>query len=609
MKNFAEKIKRSLTLCLYVIALFPLFHNSNYSLSQAATASWSLTSNGNPAVTGNITATAVSKGPGRPDYGGIGAMSHTTDGVRSQNWNRSSYLSFSITSQYYNRDYYEYTVTPTPGNDFNITSVTLEASASTSTPSWFVYYSLDGFATYTQLGVRNSTSLTGLNITVPSGSTLTLRIFGMDLVSNTTYFRNKNVAISGTTSLGCSTPAQPSAITGSGTICATANGTYSVTNDPTATSYTWTLPSGWSGSSTTNSINATSGANGGTITVTVNNACGTSAQQTFNITTTTVPTQPSAITGNGTICATANGTYSVTNDPTATGYTWTLPSGWSGSSTINSINATSGANGGTITVTANNACGTSAQQTFNVTTTTVPTQPSAITGNGIICATANGTYSVTNDPTATSYTWTLPSGWSGNSSTNSINATSGANGGTITVTANNACGASVQQVLTITTTTIDNTVSLSGATLTANQAGATYQWINCTAGNTPVSGATNQSFTPASNGTYAVQITHNGCSDVSSCIVVSSVGIEAAEVNTFHVYPNPGTGIYTLSTQYSFEPSQVTIYTASGQLVNAFSISSQGQQLIVDISNQPEGIYMIFVHTPVTNFHVKIFKQ
>ncbi|MBX2950115.1 MAG: T9SS type A sorting domain-containing protein [Crocinitomicaceae bacterium] len=526
MKNFAEKIKRSLTLCLYVIALFPLFHNSNYSLSQAATASWSLTSNGNPAVTGNITATAVSKGSGRPDYGGIGAMSHTTDGVRSQNWNRSSYLSFSITSQYYNRDYYEYTVTPTPGNDFNITSVTLEASASTSTPSWFVYYSLDGFATYTQLGVRNSTSLTGLNITVPSGSTLTLRIFGMDLVSNTTYFRNKNVAISGTTSLGCSTPAQPSAITGSGTICATANGTYSVTNDPTATSYTWTLPSGWSGSSTTNSINATSGANGGTITVTATNACGTSAQQTFNVTTTTVPTQPSAITGNGTICATANGTYSVTNDPTATSYTWTLPSGWSGSST-----------------------------------------------------------------------------------TNSISATSGANGGTITVTANNACGASVQQVLTITTTTIDNTVSLSGATLTANQAGATYQWINCTAGNTPVSGATNQSFTPASNGTYAVQITHNGCSDVSSCIVVSSVGIEAAEVNTFHVYPNPGTGIYTLSTQYSFEPSQVTIYTASGQLVNAFSISSQGQQLIVDISNQPEGIYMIFVHTPVTNFHVKICKQ
>ncbi|NGF77410.1 hypothetical protein G5B10_16130, partial [Fluviicola sp. SGL-29] len=120
---------------------------------------------------------------------------------------------------------------------------------------------------------------------------------------------------------------------------------------------------------------------------------------------------------------------------TATSYTWTLPSGWSGSNTTNSINATSGANGGTITVTANNACGTSAQQTFNVTTTTVPTQPSAITGNGIICATANGTYSVTNDPTATSYTWTLPSGWSGSSTTNSINATSGANGGTITVTA------------------------------------------------------------------------------------------------------------------------------------------------------------------------------
>ncbi len=775
MKNTAEKIKRSLTLCLYVIALSPLFYNTNYSLSQAATATWSLTSNGNSATTGNVTATAVSKGPGRPDYGGIGAMSHTADGVRSQNWNRSSYLSFSITSQYYNRDYYEYTVTPTPGNDFNVTSITLEASASTNSPSWFVYYSLDGFATYTQLGVRNSTSLTGLTITVPSGSTLTLRIFGMDLLASTTYFRNRNVVISGTTSLGCSAPTQPSTITGNGTICANANGTYSVTNDPVATSYTWTLPSGWTGSSstnsisatsganggtitvtannacgtstqrtfnvttaaapaqpssiagstsicvnangtysvtndpaatsytwtlpsgwtgssttnsinatsganggtitvtannacgnstqqtvnvtttgaptqpssiagstsicvnangtysvtndpaatsytwtlpsgwtgssTTNSINATSGANGGTITVTANNACGTSSQQTFNVTTAAAPAQPSSITGSTSICANANGTYSVTNDPAATSYTWTLPSGWTGSSTTNSINATSGANGGTITVTANNACGTSSQQTFNVTTAAAPAQPSTITGNGTICANANGTYSVTNDPAATGYTWTLPSGWTGSSTTNSINATSGANGGTITVTANNTCGASAQQLLTVSTTVIDNTVSLSGSTLTANQSGAVYQWINCTAGNVPVSGATSQSFTPASNGTYAVEIMHNGCSELSSCIAVSSVGVESVAMNSFDVYPNPGNGLYTISSKYALEPSQVKIYTASGQLINASAIVSQDKQLLIDISNQPEGIYIVSFSTPSSSFHLRISKQ
>ena len=609
MKNTAEKIKRSLTLCLYVIALSPLFYNTNYSLSQAATATWSLTSNGNSATTGNVTATAVSKGPGRPDYGGIGAMSHTADGVRSQNWNRSSYLSFSITSQYYNRDYYEYTVTPTPGNDFNVTSITLEASASTNSPSWFVYYSLDGFATYTQLGVRNSTSLTGLTITVPSGSTLTLRIFGMDLLASTTYFRNRNVVISGTTSLGCSAPTQPSTITGNGTICVNTNGTYSVTNDPTATSYTWTLPSGWTGSSTTNSINATSGANGGTITVTANNACGNSSQQTVNVTTTGAPTQPSSIAGSTSICVNANGTYSVTNDPAVTSYTWTLPSGWTGSSTTNSINATSGANGGTITVTANNACGNSTQQTVNVTTTGAPAQPSTITGNGTICANANGTYSVTNDPAATSYTWALPSGWTGSSTTNSINATSGANGGTITVTANNTCGASAQQLLTVSTTVIDNTVSLSGSTLTANQSGAVYQWINCTAGNVPVSGATSQSFTPASNGTYAVEIMHNGCSELSSCIAVSSVGVESVAMNSFDVYPNPGNGLYTISSKYALEPSQVKIYTASGQLINASAIVSQDKQLLIDISNQPEGIYIVSFSTPSSSFHLRISKQ
>ena len=609
MKNTAEKIKRSLTLCLYVIALSPLFYNTNYSLSQAATATWSLTSNGNSATTGNVTATAVSKGPGRPDYGGIGAMSHTADGVRSQNWNRSSYLSFSITSQYYNRDYYEYTVTPTPGNDFNVTSITLEASASTNSPSWFVYYSLDGFSTYTQLGVRNSTSLTGLTITVPSGSTLTLRIFGMDLLASTTYFRNRNVVISGTTSLGCSAPTQPSSIAGNGTICVNTNGTYSVTNDPVATSYTWTLPSGWTGSSSTNSISATSGANGGTITVTANNACGNSTQRTFNVTTAAAPAQPSSIAGSTSICVNANGTYSVTNDPAATSYTWTLPSGWTGSSTTNSINATSGANGGTITVTANNACGTSSQQTFNVTTAAAPVHPSSITGSTSICANANGTYSVTNDPAATGYTWILPSGWTGSSTTSSINATSGANGGTITVTANNTCGASAQQLLTVSTTVIDNTVSLSGSTLTANQSGAVYQWINCTAGNVPVSGATSESFTPVSNGTYAVEIMHNGCSELSSCIAVSSVGVESVAMNSFDVYPNPGNGLYTISSKYALEPSQVKIYTASGQLINASAIVSQDKQLLIDISNQPEGIYIVSFSTPSSSFHLRISKQ
>lgn len=80
------------------------------------------------------------------------------------------------------------------------------------------------------------------------------------------------------------TPANSSPIAGNASICAGSSQTYSVTNDPNVTTYTWNLPSGWSGSSTTNSINVTAGSTGGTISVTPSNACGTASTTVMNIT-------------------------------------------------------------------------------------------------------------------------------------------------------------------------------------------------------------------------------------------------------------------------------------------------------------------------------------
>lgn len=81
----------------------------------------------------------------------------------------------------------------------------------------------------------------------------------------------------------CSGPAQPSPIVGNNTVCAGSSQTYSITNDPGASSYTWNLPAGWTGSSTTNSINVIAGSSGGTISVAAN-SCGASIPQTLNVT-------------------------------------------------------------------------------------------------------------------------------------------------------------------------------------------------------------------------------------------------------------------------------------------------------------------------------------
>ncbi|TVR37761.1 MAG: hypothetical protein EA392_11760, partial [Cryomorphaceae bacterium] len=150
-------------------------------------------------------------------------------------------------------------------------------------------------------------------------------------------------------SAGCTeAPAQPGTISGDITLCNGDDATFSVAAVPGATSYTWTLPNGWSGSSSTASINASAGENGGAITVTANNNCGSSTAQTLNVTVNSAPAQPGAISGDITFCDGDDATFSVAEVPGATSFTWTLPNGWSGSSSTASIDATAGENGGEI---------------------------------------------------------------------------------------------------------------------------------------------------------------------------------------------------------------------------------------------------------------------
>lgn len=408
----------------------------------------------------------------------------------------------------------------------------------------------------------------------------------------------------------CPIPSQPASITGLLAVCDGSSQTYSVISDPAATSYTWTLPSGWSGTSTTNSIDATVGTTGGVITVIANSACGNSSQQTINVTVSSnIPNQPVTINGNLTVCANGNQTYTVANNPIATSYTWTLPSGWSGTSTTNSINSTVGTSGGTITVTANNACGSSTPQETTVSVANIPDQPDIISGAITLCANENETYSVTNDPSATSYTWVLPSGWSGVSTTNSINVTGGTIGGTITVTANNTCGSSTPQTANINVNTIDNTVDLSGLTLTSNQTGAVYQWLDCDNGNAPIPGETTQSFTPSVNGNYAVEITLNGCTETSSCIVVNSVGITESKTDNSIVFPNPGNGIYTIIGENFQGNTSVTIYTTEGKTIFQQSGLFGKDIIMIDISSHPQGIYLLEIDNQNTLVYSKIIKQ
>ncbi|MBN1112888.1 MAG: hypothetical protein JXA53_08240 [Bacteroidales bacterium] len=107
----------------------------------------------------------------------------------------------------------------------------------------------------------------------------------------------------------------------------------------------------------------------------------------------------------------------------------------------------------------------------------VPPQPSLITGEDVVCQNVGSlSYSVTLEPQATSYTWSLPTGWSIDSGTgtNSIVASSSTTSGDITVNSNNTCGSSLSRTLAV---TIDNptpTFTAPAATQVCQSAEITY---------------------------------------------------------------------------------------------------------------------------------------
>jgi hypothetical protein len=94
-------------------------------------------------------------------------------------------------------------------------------------------------------------------------------------------------------------PAKPSALNGNTFVCQGSSQLYSVTPDGAATSYTWSTPAGWTGSSSINSISLTAG-NSGVVSVEASNACGVSPSQSIHVASDLIP----VISANsGSICA------------------------------------------------------------------------------------------------------------------------------------------------------------------------------------------------------------------------------------------------------------------------------------------------------------------
>jgi uncharacterized protein YjdB len=302
---------------------------------------------------------------------------------------------------------------------------TANAASSRNCTSFQANWSSSGGATAYLLDVSTANDFStfvsgynGLNVGTNTSRTVS------GLTAGTTYYyrvrASNSCGLSGnsstiTAATSPAAPATPGAITGTTTVCRSTSGlVYSVAAVTDATSYNWTLPSGWSITSSSSStpsitVSASSTAVSGTISVTATNSCGTSSASSLTATANPLPQgsfNGSNIcpggTGTLTFTATAGtGPFTVVYRAGTTDYTATNVA--SGTAFNVQVNPSASTSYTLVSVTGNNGCPRTSSFNDNSATITVnplPSTPFANSGSDASCTQLQANWSDANNANA-----------------------------------------------------------------------------------------------------------------------------------------------------------------------------------------------------------------
>lgn len=339
---------------------------SNKAFSQAASATWPLTANANATIAGNITTAAALV------TNSITNAGYSANGVQANQWATNTNPVTQTTENL------QFTITPACA--MTVQSISFDHMRDGTNGYFRVRYSVNGGAYVNLSDITVNTTIGNYaspaqTIAVPAGQTFRVRLCGATNAINTTNLYVRNFVISGTTA--SINPSVSIAAVPTGLICPSTSVTFTATptNGGGAPTYQWKVNGGNVGANSATYTSSTWVNNDQVICVmTSNAACVSPAAATSNTITMSVgstPATPGPVIGLASVDpATAGLGYSVSAVAGATTYTWTVPAGWiitAGQSTI-TLTVTSGAVGqdGNISVTASNACGTSAASIFGV---------------------------------------------------------------------------------------------------------------------------------------------------------------------------------------------------------------------------------------------------
>jgi uncharacterized repeat protein (TIGR03803 family) len=400
-------------------------------------------------------------------------------------------------------------------------------------------------------------------------------------------------------------PSDAGPISGTASVCEGQSGvTYTVPAITNATSYIWTLPSGATGSSITNSISVTFGAGSvsGNIIVKGTNSYCEGTVSTFAVNVNHKPVAAASITGTAIVVqGQTSVSYSVPAITYATSYVWNYSgSGATINGTGNSVTVSfsGSATSGNLTVYGSSSCGNGLiSSTYPIIVNVSPpivgtlTQPTCILQTGSVILNglpATGTWTLTRTPGG------IINSGSGTSST-----ITGLSPGTYNFTVTNASGntsASSSNIIILTPKTgvipkikakWNNDVLICYNLLDSI---FSWQWYK---GSSAISGANKQYyFANRKTGEYWVMTT-----DKAGCINFSNI-ISISGTKSISVYPNPASVTFALKINGESEGKAiVTVMNSSGMKVLEFQIESTTDELLneIPVNNLNMGIYLVKV--------------
>jgi hypothetical protein len=268
----------------------------------------------------------------------------------------------------------------------------------------------------------------------------------------------------------------------------------------------------------------------------------------------------------------------------------------------------------TCELTSNAACASPATVassgiTMTVNPTVTPTVSIASAQGAAVCSgtSVDFTATITNGGATPIYQWKKNGNNVGSNA--SVFTTSSLSSGdiiTCELTSNAACASPATVVssgITMTVNTSPNvSVSVNGITLNSDQTGVDYQWVDCSNLNQEIPGATAQTFTPTSNGNYAVVVSFgNSCADTSDCVAISTIGLNEKELdNSITVYPNPSQGIFVIESRSAITATIIDVF---GKVIANIDLKEGSNQ--IDLSTQARGIYYIQLNSEAQQQSVK----